>query len=132
MATLATIGKWAVTIDAAALEEVISVSGLGKTNDTIEVTNFDSDPGTKEYIPGLAEGAEVNIECNYIPAAAGQVALIAAVNAGSNVAVVLTYDTNVKTYTFQAAATSWSVVPSATEQNRIEFTVKISGDITIT
>lgn len=132
MATAATIGKWALTIDATALEEILSVSGLGKSNDIIEVTNFDSPAGTKEYIPGLADGSEISIECNYIDDAAGQIALQSAVNAGSNVAVVMTYDTTAKTYTFNAAAQGWTISPSTTDQNRIEFTLKVSGDISVT
>lgn len=131
MATAATIGKFKVSIDASNLEEVLSVSGVGKVNDTIEVTNFDSPAGTKEYIPGLAEGSEVSIECNYIHDATVQAALIAAVNAGSSVAVILTYNTTDATFTFNAAAQGFEVVPGVNEQNRINFTLKISGDITI-
>ena len=132
MATAATVGKWAITIDATALEEVLSVSGMGKTNDTIEVTNFDSPAGTKEYIPGLAEGSEISIDCNYLSAGTGQLALQTAVDAGSNVAVVMTYDTTAATFTFTASAVGWTIAPSTNDQNRIEFALKVSGDITIT
>ncbi len=132
MATAATIGKWTVSTDAANLEEVLSVSGLGKTNDTIEVTNFDSPAGTKEYIPGLADGSEISVECNYIDTATAQAALIASVDAGSSVAVIMTYDATAAVYTFTAAAQSWNIVPSTSDQNRIEFSMKVSGDITIT
>ena len=130
--TAATIGKWAVTTDGAPLEEVLSVSGLGKTNDTVEVTNFDSPVGTKEYIAGLAEGSEISIECNYLPAATAQVALVASVDAGGTVAVVMTYATTASTYTFSGVAQGWSVTPATSEQNKISFTLKISGDIAIT
>ena len=132
MATAATIAKWAITTDAAPLEEVLDVSGLGKSNDTIDVTNFDSPAGTKEYIPGLADGSEITIECNYVAAATGQVALVASIDAGSSVAVVMAYATSAATYTFSAAAQGWTISPSTSEQNKISFVLKVSGDITIT
>lgn len=132
MATAANIGKWALTVDAVALEEILSVSGMGQSNDVIEVTNFDSPANTKEYIPGLADGSEISIECNYLPAGTGQLALQASVDAGDSVAVVMTYDTTTATYTFAAAAQGWTINPSISDQNRIEFTLKISGDIAIT
>ena len=132
MATAATIGGWTFSSGGTAIEEVLSVSGLGKTNDTIEVTNFDSDAGTKEYIAGLADGAEITVECNYIAAGAGQLAARAAVNAGTNVEVVMTYSTSTEIFTFQASPQSWSVSPSTTDQNRCEFVYKISGDIVVT
>lgn len=132
MATAATIAGWTITADAVAIEEVLSVSGLGKTNDTIEVTNFDSPAGTKEYIAGLADGAEITVECNYIAAGAGQLAARASVDAGSNVAIVMTYAATTEIFTFQAAAQGWSISPSTSDQNRCEFVFKISGDITVT
>ena len=132
MATAANIGLWSVTSGGTAIEEVLSISGLGKTNDTIEVTNFDSDAGTKEYISGLADGAEISLECNYLPTGTGQLAARAAVDAGTNVEVVITHASTVEIFTFQAAPQAWSISPSHSDQNRCEFVYKISGDITVT
>jgi hypothetical protein len=129
MATAATIGKFAITHDGANIEEVLSVGGVGKTNDLIDVTNFDSAAGTKEYIAGLADGSEVSIECNYLESAAGQTALVADVDAQATAAFVLTYNSAV-TYTFNAACMGYQITPSVSEQNKISFTIKISGDIT--
>lgn len=130
--SLASISGWSLTVDATPLEEILSVSGLGKSNDILDVTNFDSPAGTKEYIAGLADGAEMTVECNFIAAAAGQVALQAAVDAGASVDVVMTYTTTTQVYTFTAAAQGWTISPSISDQNRIEFTLKVSGEIVIT
>lgn len=126
--TSATIGKWEITHAGTGIEEVLSVSGLGKTNQLLDVTNFDSPAGTMEYIAGLADGDEVTIECNYISDGTGQAALRADVDSGASAQFVLTYDASI-TFTFTAACISYSIVPSVTEQNKITFSVKISGDI---
>lgn len=114
------------------LEEVLSVSGVGKTNELIEVTNFDSPAGTKEFIAGLADGSEVTVEANYYQAATEQANLIALVDAGStvNCQVAYTAVSPDETWSFAGVCIGWELTPSATEQNRITFTVKISGDIT--
>ena len=128
MATAADIGKWALTIDATPIEEILSLSGVGQSNNLLDVTNFDSGL-TMEYIPGLADGAEISIEANRIDAAAGQAALIAGVKAKTTNAFILTYD-SATTYTFNGVCLSYEIQPSQTEQNKLSFSVKISGDIT--
>ena len=113
------------------VEEVFSISNLGKDNDLIDVTNFDSPVGQKEYISGLADGAEITIECNYIPNATYQEAMIAAVNAGTvkNFEIAYVGSTPEEKFSFAAVPKGWNVSPSPTERNTISFTIKISGDI---
>jgi hypothetical protein len=139
MTTLANIGRWKFRLGSTAspivyadLEEVFSISGLGKTNNLVDVTNFDSDVGTMEYIAGLSDGQEVTIECNYIPGATNQTAMIAAVDAQVNRAFQIAYvgSSPNEFFNFQGVPLGWVVTPSPTEQNTIAFTVKISGDIT--
>jgi hypothetical protein len=139
MTTLANIGRWKFRLGSTAspivyadLEEVFSISGLGKTNNLVDVTNFDSDEGTMEYIAGLSDGQEVTIECNYIPGATNQTAMIAAIDAQTNRAFQVAYigSSPNEVFNFQGVPLGWVVTPSPTEQNTISFTVKISGDIT--
>jgi len=129
MATLATIGKWKLTHEAAEVEEVLSVGGMGKSNNLVDVTNFDSPGGSMEYIAGLADGTEISVECNYVPAATAQIALRADVDAGATAAFVMTYDGSV-TFTFNAVCMGYVITPSTSEQNKCSYTLKISGDIT--
>lgn len=137
--TAANISKWQFLFGSAAspqvltaIEEVFSVSGLGKQNDLIDVTNFDSPSGTKEYIAGLADGSEISVEANYIPSATVQAAVMAAVDSGSTrlCRLVYTGSSPNKTFNFSAVAIGYEVGPSPTEQNTITFTLKVSGEIT--
>lgn len=125
----ATVGSPATYND---VEEVFGISGLGKTNELIDVTNFDSPVGSKEFIAGLAEGDEITIECNFISGATEQEAMIAAINAGVNINFQVAYVgiSPEDTFSFAGVPLGWTVAPSPTQQNTITFTVKISGNIT--
>jgi hypothetical protein len=115
------------------IEEVLSVSpGVGKTNQLLDVTNFDSDEGTREYIAGLGEGDEFTVECNWRPGATMQVAAIVAVENGHTrrARLIYTGSSPNRSWTFNAVCLGYTVVPSATEQNKITFTYKVSGAIT--
>jgi len=116
-----------------AIGEVTSLSGLGQNNEQIEVTNFDS-AGSKEYIGGLADGSELNIECNFLPADVTQQALIADVDSKTvrNIEITITDGTTPKVYTFATAPLKWEILPAIDSQNKLNFTLKISGTITVT
>jgi len=138
--TQAAIGNWQLQISNnlspevyANLEEVLSVGEVGETNETLDVTNFDSTAGTKEFIGGLAEGDEVSIECNYIAGATKQTALRAYVAAKTNSTALLTYTGSSpnELYSFAFAPISWKLSPSTSEQNKINFTIKVSGGVTV-
>src|ERR1700746_867534 len=60
--------------------EIFSISGLGETNALVETTTFCSG-GKREYIPGLADGAEITVEANYDAEATDLADMIADVKA---------------------------------------------------
>lgn len=126
-------GDGEVTEAFTSVGEVISLSGLGKTNELSEVTNFDSSC-TREYIAGLADGQEINIECNYIPLDAQQQALITDVDNRSNrnFQFAMTDGTTTHTFDFTAACLAWVINPSVDGAHTISFTIKSSGAITLT
>jgi hypothetical protein len=116
------------------LTDVVSLSGIGKTNPLVDVTSFDS--AAREYIAGLADGNEVTMEVNYIVGNTVHEAIRTDVNNGSNFifrAVVSDGESpeNAETYEFTATALSWEVMPSFDDKNMRAFTFKISGDITV-
>jgi len=119
----------------AAIEEVRSLSGFGKTNPLLDATSHDST--AMEYIAGLSDGQEITVECLRVhTASAQQHNLITDVDTGDNIncKIVLT-DTRsspnlTKTYTFAATPPSWAITPSYSDANMISFTLKISGAIT--
>lgn len=116
-----------------ALCEAVSISGIGKTNSLIDVTNFCSPAGTREYIAGLAEGEEVSFEMNYLPDNANQVSLRTSVDSQDTreFRLIITDGSASETFTFHAVCLSWVLVPSVDSQNQITFTAKITGDIVI-
>lgn len=120
-----------------AIEEVKSLSGLGKTNPLIDVTSHDST--SREYLAGLADGQEISIECVRVHTAASkQDNLISDIDNGltSTFQLVLTNVTTspnlAKTYTFSAVCLSWVITPAYEDANMLSFTLKISGAITVT
>ena len=118
----------------AVLEEVKSVSGFGKTNELVDVTNFSSPNNTKEYIAGLADGAEISVECNKLNTGATvQNQLIADVDAQESarfIRITWTDGTTSKTYSFNVVCLSYTYAPSIADANKISYTLKITGDIT--
>jgi hypothetical protein len=115
-----------------AVPECISISNLGQTNDLIDATHFGSG-GSREYIPGLADGSEVSIECNYVQNNAAQEAFITDVKnkASRNFRVRVTDGSPETVFSFNAACLGWVINPAVDDRNTISFTVKVSGDITV-
>lgn len=113
------------------IEEMQSMSGLGQTNETIEVTHFAS--AAKEYIGGQADGKEITVTCNRVLAGAIQNSLMSKVQSKSsgNVKVVSTDGTDTETLSFAVVFVGWELDPQRGSQQLINFTMKISGDITI-
>ncbi|RLA58683.1 MAG: hypothetical protein DRQ89_15085 [Epsilonproteobacteria bacterium] len=111
--------------------EIISLSGLGKVNPLVEVTSFDST--VREYIAGLADGTEVTMEANYLPADTEQQGLIADVDAGlnRNFEILITDGVTPLTYSVTFTCLGWVINPSYDDRNTITFTLKISGAITV-
>lgn len=112
------------------VEEVRSVGGIGHTGTQVDVTNFDSAAGYREFIAGLKEGNAVTVTCNRLRTGnTQQLSLIASAVAGQNRNFRLRYTgaspelvTN-----FAAAVLGYSLLPSSTDPNTIEFQLKISG-----
>lgn len=137
--TAANIGRWKAELGSTgspttytAIEEVFEISGLGAQNDLLEVTNFDSPTLTKEFIGGNAEGQEITIRANYLPAGTQQIAMMAAVEAKTNRLFRCRYVgvSPAKTFTFTMTPISYVVEPSVGDKNVIAFVVKVSGSIT--
>lgn len=137
--TAATISNWKLEIGTAAspqvltaIEEIFSVSGLGKTNNLVDVTNFDSPTGTTEYIAGLSDGSEFTAEANYVPGATHQPVVMTAVDSGDTRLARLRYTgtSPEKTFSMSVVCIGYEVAPSTDSQNTITFTFKVTGDIT--
>lgn len=133
MATLATIAGFKIKLgDNAspqvytAIEEVTSVGSLGTVGEDLDVTNFDSADGQKEFIAGLSEGNEVTVECNDVNGTI-QAAVIAAVGTNRHFQALWTKVSPNRTVTFIASVKGYEYAPSTTEQNKLTFTLKVSS-----
>lgn len=114
------------------LEEVKNISGFGKTNPLLDATSFDSTG--REYIAGLADGSEFTLNClQVLTPSSQQGVVISKVDAGSTFNAQLEQNdgTNTKTYSFAVVGIGYEVVPSFEDVNAINFTLKISGAITV-
>lgn len=113
--------------------DVFSISGLGETNALVETTTFCSN-GNREYIGGLADGAEITIEANYDDSDSGLTQLINDAKAKTihdYRVVVEDGGSPQTTLTFEAIPLSWTLNPSVDDRNTITYTYKISGPIGI-
>jgi hypothetical protein len=110
------------------IEEVLSVGGLGVTADTLDVTNFSSPEGQKEFIAALFEGNALTVECNDINGTV-QRAMDTAAATGVNqyFRAIWTKTSPNRNIKFVGAITGVEYTPSVSEQNKTTFTVKISG-----
>ena len=115
------------------IEEVKTMSGLGKTNSLLNATHFGSG-NTMEYIAGMADGDEISVTCQRVHDSPSiQDRILAAVDAGQTKTFKFTHTdgTTAKTYTFSAVCLKWGSLPSQEEINQITFALKISGEITV-
>ena len=113
-----------------AVEEYLNVTPPGVTNTVVDATNADST--IKEYIYGLSDTDEVELECNYLPAGTIQALLKTNVGAKTetNVQFVITDGTTTETYDFAVLPLSWRIGANVEEKNSITFTMRVTGAIT--
>jgi hypothetical protein len=112
--------------------EVFSITGVGEANALEDVTTFCSG-GFREYIGGLADGEEMSIESNYGTSNSLSRLMINDVKAKTNKNYRLVIEDGSPTTIMSFAGTplSWVLNPSVDSKNTISFTVKISGEVTI-
>lgn len=113
---------------------LITPPAVGKTNPLVDVTDFDS--SAKEYIGGLADGNEINATFHYDADGTSNTRLAqlrTAVDNATNVNIRVNVNdgTNNDEYTFAVVPLSWSMNGGPEDVATIEFTLKISGAITL-
>jgi len=113
--------------------QVFSIGGLGATNALIDATTFCSG-GSREYIGGLADGAEMTLELNYETAAKVINEMIDDVTHKEtrNFKISVDDGSPSRVFSFAGVCLSWTFNPSVDDRNTISFGVKISGAITVT
>lgn len=118
--------------------DATAVSGIGKTNSEEDSTTFCSN-GVREYIAGVTEGSQITVDMNYVISSAVRRALMTAVDDKATVQMRLVVDpeddaTNDsemdEIYYFDVAALSYTLNPNATAKNTMQWTGRISGELT--
>lgn len=74
------------------IAEVMRVGPIGSTNPEVDVTNLDST--AREYIAGLADGLNVEFECNFVVNNTQQQSLRTSQEAGSTVHLKLVWNSS--------------------------------------
>jgi len=118
--------------------EIIDIDGPSMSRDVIEVTNQDSANGWREFIPGLRDGGEVSLTANWVPASATQDGTAGVLSKFTDDALhnwqIITADdgsSGTMDIDFSAIVTDFSISLPLEEQAQLEFTLKISGAVTI-
>ena len=97
-----------VTLGGTALEEVLSVNGVGAGRmEAAEATFMASDDRHKEYIYGLLNGPEISIQMNFRPKAIGQQAITTQMQAGTTASLVVTLPGSLGVWTQTVFVTAW-------------------------
>ena len=133
--TAANIGNWKILVGTNAspevlteIEEVLDADGFGEDAPLIEVTNWDTAVGQKEFIAGNAEGEEFTVTCNFISGTGThQRALRADKGATRPFEARYAGTSPQQVWSGSCVIKSWAMVPSNDEQSQMEFTFKITG-----
>jgi predicted secreted protein len=121
-----------------AVAEVIDISGPSMTRDAIDVTNQDSTSGWREFVPGMRDGGEVSITANWIPVNAthdGTSGILSKFTDDvlHNFQIITADDgsSGSMDIDFAGLVTNFNPTLPLTEQGQLDFTIKISGAVTI-
>jgi|SRR5579875_368408 len=117
-----TILKW----NAVEVGELTSISGPTQKLKSIEVTSMDSPNGYAEFIAGIIDGGQVQVEGNFTNAA-GQAALQSDFQAKTQRQLVITLPTS-HTWTAQAICVDFSEDFKVNDRITFKATFQVTGE----
>jgi predicted secreted protein len=128
MASNATAGAGTtISWNGTTVNEVTSIGDLDTSADDIEVTDYQSTDGYKEYIQGLKDGGEVEVEGNFYPSDTGQSNLISDYNAGTSREAIITLPGSIGTWTFDAYVKGFATQTPIDGKVGFTATLKVTG-----
>lgn len=107
--------------------EVFNIPEFGQTNNLVDVTAF-CNGGSMQYKGGLADGLEIEFQCNHVPNATVQERLRDAVINKSNINIRID-DENIspaEQYLMNVTSLSWRIGPALGGRNTFIFGCKIN------
>lgn len=111
--------------------EVTSITPPGVTVDLIDATHMESPGRHREFIAGLKDGTEAQIEMNFIPGGPGQDAIVELLGTGETANMKITY-TNGVVQSFAAFCTAFEPSVPVDDKMTASATFKVSGEVTWT
>lgn len=129
------LGDGAATETFTAVAEVMDITGPSLSRGSFEVTSQDSDDGWREYKPGWRDGDTVNVTANWLPSDATQdnsTGMLSHFNDDDNhnYQVVTPAAVGI-TVAFAGHIVGMPLNLPMAEQGRVDFSIKISGAVSI-
>jgi len=113
--------------------ELTSIKGLSLEADTIDVTTMGSTDGYREYIGGLKDAGEVEVEGFAKFTDAGQAELLTLFNSGAVTDFEITFPTTTNTkWAFKGIVTGLEWEAGLEDAISFNATIKVSGEPTLT
>jgi len=113
-----------------AIAEINSITGPGKTRDTIDVTSLDSTGGYREFIGGFRDGGTVTLPMNFTRDTYDLMNTDFESDVLKNYEIYLP-DTGGTSFEFEALVTELGLAIPADDKITSDVTLKISGQITV-
>ncbi len=110
--------------------EVNSITGPGKTRNTIDVTSLDSTGGYKEFIAGFRDGGTVALSMNFTRASYDLMDDDFESDVLQNYEIVLP-DSQKTSFEFQGLVTELGLAVPMDDKITSDVSIKISGQVTV-
>ena len=112
------------------IAEVNSITGPGKSRDTIDVTTLDSTGGYREFIGGFRDGGTVTLPMNFTRSTYDLMNTDFESDDLQNYEIFLP-DTEGTSFEFEALVTELGLAIPADDKITADVTLKVSGSITV-
>ena len=112
------------------IAEINSITGPGKTRDTIDVTSLDSTGGYREFIGGFRDGGTVTLPMNFTRSTYEVMNTDFESDVLQNYEILLP-DTELTSFEFEGLVTELGLGIPADDKVSADVTIKISGQVVI-
>lgn len=113
------------------IAELTTITGLQLESDDIDVTSHDSTDKYREYVQGLKDAGEVELEGNFINDSS-QVALKTLFDAGTVVAMTISFPSSAGLWSFNGYVKGFTTEAPYDDKLSFTGTIKVTGKPTLT
>lgn len=116
------------------IAEIINLTPPQMSRDEIDVTSNSSSDGYREFISGLRDGGEVEVEANWLPTNAtqdGSTGVLETFNDNVNHNWKIILPGSIATIAFSGFVTAFEPDLQLEEQGKLNLTIKVSGKPTV-